>query len=65
MKTDKDTRFSVPLYTVAEAAQFLGVPSSALSAWSRGYVRRPAGRAVVRGEAHLEAGVRSPSEAAG
>jgi len=51
MKTDKDTRFSVPLYTVAEAAQFLGVPSSTLSTWSRGYVRRPAGRAEVQGEA--------------
>ena len=50
MKTDKDTRFSVPLYTVAEAAQFLGVPSSTLSTWSRGYIRRPPGRTEVRGE---------------
>ena len=51
MKTDKDTRFSVPLYTVVEAAQFLGVPQSTFSTWSHGYVRRPSGRAEVRGEA--------------
>jgi uncharacterized protein (DUF433 family) len=50
MKETDDTRFSVPLYTVAEAAQFLGVPSSTFSTWAYGYVRRPAGRAVVRGE---------------
>lgn len=50
MKKTQDTRFSVPLYTVAEAAQFLGVPASTLSTWSRGYVRRPAGRPEVRGE---------------
>jgi uncharacterized protein (DUF433 family) len=50
MSKKEDTRFSVPLYTVGEAAQFLGVPSSTFSTWAWGYVRRPVGRAEVRGE---------------
>ncbi len=44
-----DSRFSVPLYTVAEAARFLGVPSSTFSTWAKGYVRRPPGRPEVEG----------------
>jgi uncharacterized protein (DUF433 family) len=39
-----DARFTEPLYTVAEAARFLGVPTSTLGTWARGYVRRPPGR---------------------
>jgi uncharacterized protein (DUF433 family) len=50
MDKTEDTRFSVPLYTVSEAAQFLGVPPSTFSTWARGYVRRPLDRAEVRGE---------------
>jgi uncharacterized protein (DUF433 family) len=42
-------RFEAPLYTVAEAARFLGVPMSTLSTWAKGYVRRPPGRSEVRG----------------
>ncbi|CAN5248891.1 DUF433 domain-containing protein [soil metagenome] len=42
-------RFVAPLYTVAEAARFLGVPTSTLATWAKGYVRRPPGRAEVRG----------------
>jgi uncharacterized protein (DUF433 family) len=49
MKKTRDTRFSVPLYTVAEAAQFLGVPPSTFSTWARSYVRRPLDRTEVRG----------------
>ncbi len=44
-----DIRFGVPLYTVAEAGRFVGVPTSTFSTWSKGYVRRPPGRRVVRG----------------
>jgi uncharacterized protein (DUF433 family) len=32
-----DERFEAPLYTVAEAARFLGVPSSSFGNWARGY----------------------------
>ena len=46
-----DIRFDEPLYTVAEAARFLGVPPSTFSTWAKGYERRPAGRPAVRGEA--------------
>jgi uncharacterized protein (DUF433 family) len=44
-----DARFSTPLYTTAEAARFLGVPTSTFSTWAKGYVRRPPGRSEVRG----------------
>jgi len=45
----QDRRFTVPLYTAAEAARFLGVPSSTFSTWAKGYIRRPSGRAEVAG----------------
>lgn len=48
-----DPRFTKPLYTVTEAASYLGVPRATLDTWVRGYIRRPAGRRVVRGEALL------------
>ena len=35
------------MYTVAEAARFLGVPPSTFSTWAKGYVRRPPGRRIV------------------
>jgi uncharacterized protein (DUF433 family) len=47
-KTD-DTRFDTSLYTVAEAARFLGVPTSTFVTWAKGYVRRPPDRPVVTG----------------
>ena len=43
-------RFSTPLYTVAEASHFLGVPGSTFRSWAKGYIRRSDGRADVRGE---------------
>lgn len=47
--TKTDLRFKTPLYTVAEAARFLGVPPSTFSTWAHGYVRHPKGRPVVHG----------------
>jgi uncharacterized protein (DUF433 family) len=44
-----DSRFTVPLYTAAEAARFLGVHPSTFSTWAKGYVRRPPGRREVTG----------------
>lgn len=37
---DLQQRFSVPLYSGAEAARYLGVPESTFRGWGRGYVRR-------------------------
>ena len=54
-----DARFSEPLYTVAEAARFLGVSPSTLATWARGYVRRPPNRRVVRG-APIITGIEAP-----
>lgn len=45
----QDSRFTVPLYTVAEAARFLGVHPSTFGTWAKGYVRHPPSRPVVRG----------------
>lgn len=47
--TTQDPRFTVPRYTAAEAARFLGVPTSTFATWAKGYVRRPPGRPEVRG----------------
>lgn len=49
----KDPRFTKPLYTVTEAAEYLGVPRATFDTWVRGYVRRPAGRKPVKGDALL------------
>lgn len=49
MATAGDLRFDVPLYTVEEAASFLGVPRSTFTTWAYGYVRRPGGQREVRG----------------
>jgi uncharacterized protein (DUF433 family) len=41
---DLQQRFSVPLYSVSEAARYVGVPVSTFTTWGRGYVRhRPSG----------------------
>ena len=42
-------RFSVPLYTLAEAARCLDVPTSTFATWARGYERRSPGRPPVTG----------------
>ncbi len=35
LETEDDTRFTVPLYTVTEAARYLEVPPSTLNGWAR------------------------------
>ncbi len=42
-------RFHTPLYTVAEAARYLGVPESTFHTWAMGYNRKPPGRPAVHG----------------
>lgn len=49
MSTETNGRFDIPLYTVAEAARFLGVPTSTFVTWAKGYVRRPPRRPPVIG----------------
>ena len=46
----QDLRFAAPLYTLAEASRFLGVPTSTFGTWAKGYVRRPSGRPPVHGD---------------
>jgi uncharacterized protein (DUF433 family) len=48
--TTGDPRFDVPRYTVAEAARYLGVPTSTFASWARGYDRRSEGRKPVHGD---------------
>jgi uncharacterized protein (DUF433 family) len=45
-----DDRFTKPLYSVTEAAAFVGVPRSTFETWAQGYERRPKGRRPVHGE---------------
>jgi uncharacterized protein (DUF433 family) len=45
-----DVRFETPLYTLAEAARFLAVPTSTFTTWARGYERRSKGRKTVHGD---------------
>ncbi len=53
--TKRDIRFDEPLYTVAEAARVIEVPTSTLAAWTHGYVRDRADRPAVIGEAVVTA----------
>ena len=55
MTAKHELGFDEPLYTVAEAARFLGVPPSTFSAWAKGYERRFVARPVVRGAAVVTA----------
>lgn len=51
MKTPRDDiGFDVPLYTVTEAARFLGVPPTTFANWARGYTVSPPGRKAVIGQ---------------
>lgn len=46
-RDEDDVRFAVPLYTVAEAARYVRVPSSTFRAWAKGYeVNAEPGRRV-------------------
>lgn len=53
--TKRDIRFDEPLYTVAEAARVIDVPSSTLATWTKGYVHDRANRPAVIGEAVVTA----------
>jgi len=60
----QDPRFTVPRYTVPEAARFLGVPPTTFSHWARGYeVHFPDRRPVKKGPiiTALEGRGREPS----
>ncbi len=43
-----DPRFTRPLYTVAQAARYVGMPPSTLASWAKGYTKRFDDRADVR-----------------
>ncbi|MDN5860248.1 MAG: hypothetical protein L0H84_16690, partial [Pseudonocardia sp.] len=45
-----DERFSVPLYSVTEAARLIGASPSTFRTWTHGYRRRSPGRTTVVGE---------------
>lgn len=47
---ENDVRFTVPLYTSAEAARYLGVPASTFGSWARGYRREFPDRPPVTGQ---------------
>lgn len=42
--TASDIRFDTPLYSVAEAARYLGVPYSTFASWRKGYAGGPRGK---------------------
>lgn len=48
-KAGTPDRFSQPLYSVAEAARYLDVPTSTFAGWAKGYRRPGSGRADVIG----------------
>lgn len=48
--TARDIRFDTPLYSLSEAARYLGVPNSTFASWAKGYVRRSSDRTTVTGE---------------
>jgi uncharacterized protein (DUF433 family) len=50
LTTPLDARFTKPLYSVTEAAAYVGVARSTFDTWARGYERRPRGRRSVHGE---------------
>ncbi len=44
-----DRRYSLPLYSIAEAARYLDVSDSTFRTWVRGYERHPSGKRSVSG----------------
>lgn len=59
-----DITLDTPLYSYAEAARFLGVPTSTFTTWAKGYVRRPSGRPAVVGTPIVTSSVEKPGFAA-
>ena len=60
MTSNDPIRFTVPLYTVADAARIVGVPASTLASWAQGYVRKFPNRPNVAGSSII---TQLPSEA--
>ena len=54
-ESDVVDRFRTPLYTLSEAAHYLGVPVSTFSTWAYGYHWHPNGRPAVRQDAIVTA----------
>ena len=50
MSDARDERFTTPVYTIAEAARFLGVPSRTFSNWGHGYKATFENRKPVTGQ---------------
>jgi uncharacterized protein (DUF433 family) len=50
MTSNDPIRFTVPMYTVADAARIVGAPASTLTSWAQGYVRRFPNRPSVAGK---------------
>ncbi len=48
--SEPGARFEVPLYRMAEAAKYLGVPTATFVTWAKGYVRQPPDRPVVKAQ---------------
>ena len=57
-----EIRFETPLYSLAEAARILDVPTSTFTAWARGYTRHRPGHADVAGAAVVTAFPTAPGE---
>ncbi|HEY5304780.1 MAG TPA: hypothetical protein VIJ86_12100 [Acidimicrobiales bacterium] len=49
-KSPSDLKFSMPLYTISEAATALGVPCSTFHTWVKGYERNRQNRTPVKGD---------------
>lgn len=43
----EDLRFTRPLYTVAQASRYVGMPASTLATWAKGYTKRFPDRPMV------------------
>ena len=65
MTSTDPIRFTTPLYTVADAARIVGVPTSTLASWAQGYVRKFPDRPAVTGTSIIThvapQGVRQPT----
>lgn len=46
----RDVRFTVPLYSQAEAARYVNMPASTFRTWTKGYHRRGVGGSSVKGD---------------
>jgi uncharacterized protein (DUF433 family) len=49
--TRKDVRFSIPLYTQAEAARYVDMPASTFRTWAQGYQRKGRDGSLIQGDA--------------